>query len=1172
MCGIAGIVYDSRGAEGPDWAELKTALERVPLEPLVCGAPPDRLLDRLDSSFRGLRELSSLEALWQRPELGELLARGAQDLRSWEARTRECVLDPNQATPTHLLERWNSLWVRSRDLAWTLDRDVLGCLERVQRILPEDLQDNARARYQAWKMALVLENIGRMEVRGRDSLGISGLVAFDGAEAYQRFLTRVNEAGLQEEWAERRSRRDLADRALRVDEVSARPCLLFAYKVAQEVGALGDNVHALREELRGDRLLWAAFTAPEAVTNLWSHTRWASNGIISEANCHPVDEETLEDPGALPKGPWITAALNGDVDNYQDLVTRLQRETGRRLSPRITTDAKIIPVMVDHYYRQMGDLGAAFRRAVAEFEGSTAIVMHSSLDPDRIYLALRGSGQSMFVGLCEAGFTFASELYGVVEQTARFLRMDGTSERIAGRPETAGQILILDRRSVHGLDGIEAWSVDGHRLELRSQDVRVAEITTRDINRGEHQHFLLKEIFDAPESVAKTLQGKYVLPRSGEDDEVAVNLGPEVFPTRLAELVSAGQIRRVLLIGQGTAAVAGAAVASMMERCLTGAGVEVRAVKATELSGYAMEQDMSDTLVLAVSQSGTTTDTNRTVDLVRSRGAVVIGIVNRRNSDLVYKVDGVLYTSDGRDIEMSVASTKAFYSQVVAGYLIGLRLALQLGTLKPRDVRRELQELQRLPQKMASILENRDQIRELAERFATTRRDWAVVGSGCTRAAADEIRIKLSELCYKSIATDFIEDKKHIDLSSEPLTLICAAGLSLMALRDAVKEVAIFKSHKSIPIVVCTEGFDAFEPYAAGVIYVPRASENASVLLNTVVGHLWGYYCALAIDRGAVRLRPARALAVRHLASEAGLALTPATVKQLLTIGRAFQDDLKHGRMNSSLSVDNGVQLSLLFQYFTGAQPLRQFTQDFQKEATRDSLADTMVTCLSRAIQELSRPIDAIKHQAKTITVGISRSGEAVEGVLFQALQGLGIAPEVVPYRDLALMRALAPAVESVVGATVYEVEGLGALGDVGPEARIKVVRKTGLAANLRSRADQGHPLVGTKQRVVSTRTTYVGRGRNDNRPVMMVPVMPGGQVEQLVLLHLRFLEDLPGEVKLQVLRDLASRYEDLKSLVEEANLIWRDEYLESQRVEDLVTMPVEDLAEQILRVSAAQA
>ena len=100
---------------------------------------------------------------------------------------------------------------------------------------------------------------------------------------------------------------------------------------------------------------------------------------------------------------------------------------------------------------------------------------------------------------------------------------------------------------------------------------------------------------------------------------------------------------------------------------------------ATELSGFGLTGDMSDTLVVAISQSGTTTDTNRTVDLARSRGAVVIAIVNRRQSDLVDKSDGVLYTSDGRDVEMSVASTKAFYAQLAAGYLLAFGLAIELG-------------------------------------------------------------------------------------------------------------------------------------------------------------------------------------------------------------------------------------------------------------------------------------------------------------------------------------------------------------------------------------------------------------------------------------------------------------------------------------------------------------
>ena len=136
---------------------------------------------------------------------------------------------------------------------------------------------------------------------------------------------------------------------------------------------------------------------------------------------------------------------------------------------------------------------------------------------------------------------------------------------------------------------------------------------------------------------------------------------------------------RVLAIGQGTAAVAGESFARCLRTLLADDGQEaaldVAALPATELSAFHLRADMSDTLVMAISQSGTTTDTNRTVDLVRARGGSVVAVVNRRNSDLTDRADGVLYTSDGRDVEMSVASTKAFYSQVAAGCLLAAAIA-----------------------------------------------------------------------------------------------------------------------------------------------------------------------------------------------------------------------------------------------------------------------------------------------------------------------------------------------------------------------------------------------------------------------------------------------------------------------------------------------------------------
>ena len=187
--------------------------------------------------------------------------------------------------------------------------------------------------------------------------------------------------------------------------------------------------------------------------------------------------------------------------------------------------------------------------------------------------------------------------------------------------------------------------------------------------------------------------------------------------------------------------------------------------------------------------AATTTDTNRTVDIVRNRGAKVIAIVNRRGSDLTDRADGVLYTSDGRDVEMSVASTKAFYSQIAAGLLLSIAITDELLGDEMADDRADLLKgITELPAAMETVLGRRDIIGEAARQFAPSRRYWAMVGNGPNRIAAQEVRVKLSELCYKSIAADSTEDKKHIDLSSEPLIFVCAAGLSGSTADDAFEQ------------------------------------------------------------------------------------------------------------------------------------------------------------------------------------------------------------------------------------------------------------------------------------------------------------------------------------------------------------------------------------------------
>jgi glutamine---fructose-6-phosphate transaminase (isomerizing) len=231
-----------------------------------------------------------------------------------------------------------------------------------------------------------------------------------------------------------------------------------------------------------------------------------------------------------------------------------------------------------------------------------------------------------------------------------------------------------------------------------------------------------------------------------------------------------------------------------------------------------------------------------------------------------------------------------------------------------------------------------------------------------------------------------------------------------------------------------------------------------------------------------------------------------------------------------------------------------------------------LVQSLSQAIAELSRPIDAIKHQAKTVTVGISRLEESYEGPIFQALRELKIDPDSVPYADLVTLRVVSQAVQQVGGITCYQVDGLGTMGEVTPASTVKVITKLGRAADMRSRADKGHTLVGTKEWCVRRASTYIGRGRKDQCPIVIVPSAPRGQVEKLALLHLELHDNLALEHKVSLLRDLGGRYEDIRSQVLETDREWRDEVLESFSPADLILLPVEQLAERAVAYFAQDA
>jgi glucosamine--fructose-6-phosphate aminotransferase (isomerizing) len=600
--------------------------------------------------------------------------------------------------------------------------------------------------------------------------------------------------------------------------------------------------------------------------------------------------------------------------------------------------------------------------------------------------------------------------------------------------------------------------------------------------------------------------------------------------------------------------VAGQAVAAAVEACVGRDRLTVLALPATELSGFGLVDDMADALVVAVSQSGTTTDTNRTVDLVRSRGAAVVAIVNRRNSDLVERADGVLYTSDGRDVEMSVASTKAFYAQIAAGFVLAAAVAEAAGGADPERIHQVLAALRELPSAMEEVLARRPSIAAAAQ-LAPGRRYWAVVGNGPNRIAAQEIRIKLSELCYKSIACDATEDKKHIDLSSEPLILVCAAGLAGATADDVAKEVAIYRAHKAAPIVVASDGDRRFGA-ALEVIFVPTVHPSVDFVLSSMAGHLFGYEAALSIDAQARPLREVRAAVEEEItASGDPLALLDRLAPRLVAAGPFFAG-LADGSYDGHLEASTAVRVASLLRYANGALPIEAYEQEYGKVGAPSTLVDDLMAALTRAIDELTRPIDAIKHQAKTVTVGISRSEDALLGLrLVRELLATGARRDHLSYRALRSLAALDPAVEEVVGYTRYRIEGA-----VTGDATIHVVDSGGVARGMRSRTEADPTLRGTKHRAAEEREVTVARG-HDGRTLILVPELKDNQVTGLDLLHVRFTDRLAPESARSVLAGYRNRYAALRDAVTENEPDFDDAVLGEVAMFDLLSQPVYVLA-----------
>ena len=520
-----------------------------------------------------------------------------------------------------------------------------------------------------------------------------------------------------------------------------------------------------------------------------AHTRWATHGGPSEANAHPHSDASGR----------IVVVHNGIIENYQALKTYLEQ---KGIVFRSETDTEVLSQLIGHFYD--GDIEQAVRSALLEVKGTYGIAVLCADEPDRLVLARKGS--PLIVGVGDGEYLAASDASAIVEHTTQVIYLSD------------GEMAVMSR------DGFRTTTLDAVPVAKSVQDL---ELTLEQIELGDHEHFMLKEIMEQPDALETALRGRLDL-REGR-----VYLGG--IKDHARDMVRA---RRMIITACGTAWHAGLVGEYLFEE-LARLPAEVEYASEFRYRNPVIDYG---TVVIAISQSGETADTLAALREAKDRGALALGIVNAVGSTIARETDAGVYLHVGPEI--GVASTKAFTGQLAVlslmAAMLGRRRHLSHGRCEEF-----LGALAEVPDKIRTIIEQSDQIRHVTERFVD-RDNWLYLGRGFNYPIALEGALKLKEISYIHAEGLPAAEMKHgpIALINEdmPVVFIATRGSQYHKILGNIEEV---RSRGGRVLAVATEGDDEITRLAEHVFYVPDCLEPLQPLLTVIPLQLLAYHAAV---------------------------------------------------------------------------------------------------------------------------------------------------------------------------------------------------------------------------------------------------------------------------------------------------------------------------------------
>ncbi|GAB6178838.1 glutamine--fructose-6-phosphate transaminase (isomerizing) [Desulfotomaculum defluvii] len=523
------------------------------------------------------------------------------------------------------------------------------------------------------------------------------------------------------------------------------------------------------------------------------HTRWATHGRPSDVNAHP---HTSNDGK-------IAVVHNGIIENYLQLREWLS-SMGHIFKSE--TDTEVIPHLIEHFYK--GDLIEAVQQTVSHLEGSYAIMTISIDQPGRI-IAVR-QDMPLVVGLGEGENLLASDIPALLKHTRKcYLLNDGD---------------VVDLRA----DKVIIQDVTG---KIVQKDIFEVTWDAEEAEKGGYDHFMLKEINEQPRALRDTLKGRI----SHEGDKVVLD-EIKMTPQQIQN------IKRVIVTACGTAYHAGLVGKYVIEQ-LVRIPVEVDIASEFRYRDPLVDEE---TLVVVVSQSGETADTLAALREARRRGARVVAITNVIASSVAREADDIIYTWAGPEI--SVASTKAYTTQLVAMYLLALYLAQERNTLAAGNIKEILDDLKSIYTKAQEVLDDIEPIKEFAHKYHKAE-DTFFIGRGLDYAVALEGSLKLKEISYIHAEAYAAGELKHgtLALIVENIPVIALATQQSL-FEKMVSNIKEVKARDASVIALAMEGHTEVEKVADQVLYIPKTHPILAPIITVIPLQLLAYY--MAVYRG----------------------------------------------------------------------------------------------------------------------------------------------------------------------------------------------------------------------------------------------------------------------------------------------------------------------------------